>query len=315
MPGDLTGETVPQPAIDVSALARASGGFAMVALDQRESMRAMFAERQPDNQPVPDERLTEFKLAATRVLSPHASAVLLDRQFALDQALDTGAAGPGCAVIAAADRLLPRGDELVGATELDDELDAGHYRQLGAAALKLLVIYRPDEDPAGRISLVERFVDRCRHAGLVSIVEPVSRAPVAGGDWDWDEGVLAAARELGRLGADLYKAEVPMRGRGDPDEIRRRCAAITTAVDCPWVVLSSGVAAETFPEMVRLACAEGAAGFLAGRGIWQTVIQNWAPGDDLETGLREIALPRLRRLAELVETVVGSSKPSTAGPA
>jgi sulfofructosephosphate aldolase len=46
------------------ALTRPSGAFAMLAIDQRESMRAMFSEYQKT--PVTDSQLTEFKLAALR---------------------------------------------------------------------------------------------------------------------------------------------------------------------------------------------------------------------------------------------------------
>ena len=52
--------------------------------------------------------------------------------------------------------------------------------------MKLLVIHRPDEPAATRVAMVEEFVDRCRSAGLVSIIEPVAKAPRRGGDWDWD---------------------------------------------------------------------------------------------------------------------------------
>jgi sulfofructosephosphate aldolase len=51
----------------------------MLAIDQRESMRAMFAEHQ--SHPVTDLQLTRFKLAVLKPLSPIASAVLSDRQF------------------------------------------------------------------------------------------------------------------------------------------------------------------------------------------------------------------------------------------
>jgi len=271
----------------------------MLAVDQREALRAMLAEHQ--QAPVGDEQVTAFKLAATRILTPFASAVLLDKQFVLDRAIAEGAIAPGCALIVAGDRFIPAAGELVGDVEIDLDVDPEHYRAKGATAMKLLVIHRPDGDPRKRIALVERFVERCRAAGLASIVEPVSRKPLDGRDWSWDAGVLAAARELGALGADLYKAEVPLRGQGDPDEIRRRCAAITAAVDGPWVVLSSGVPPDAFPGAVELACAEGASGFLAGRAVWQGCIG--AP--DVERALREDAVPRLRRLAELVDTAVG----------
>ncbi len=285
---------------DPSSLARPSGAFAMLAVDQREAMRAMFAEYQ--SEPVTDEQVTAFKLAATRILTPHASAVLLDRQFVLDRAIEEQAVAPNCALIAAADHFIAGDDEIVADVEIDTTVDPAHYRDKGAAALKLLVIWRPDEDPDRRIGMVEEFVGRCRSAGQVSIIEPVSRKPRDGRDWDWDAGVLAAARELGALGADLYKAEVPLHGQGDAAEVRRRCAAITDVVSSPWVVLSSGVPQEVFPRAVELAVAEGASGFLAGRAVWRSCIG----AADIDKSLREEAVARLARLSDLVDAAVAS---------
>ena len=283
---------------DLSVLARPSGGFAMLAVDQREALRAMFAERQET--PVTDEQLTRFKVDATRILSPYASAVLVDKQFAFDQVVQAGVVAPNCGLIAGADLFIGGNGEFVTDVEIDREVDPKAVKEQGAVAMKLLVIYRPDTDPAIRIGLVEEFVHRCHDADLISIIEPVAKAPRDGRDWDWDNDVLAAARELGRLGADLYKAEVPLKGQGDHNEIRRRCAAITAAVDSPWVVLSTGVPAELFPTAVELACAEGASGFLAGRAVWASVIGS----DDIERDLHEISIPRLARLAAIVDAAV-----------
>lgn len=270
----------------------------MLAIDQREAMRAMFAEYQDG--PVTDDQVTGFKLAATRILSPHASGVLLDRQFVLDQAITERAVDRRCALIAAADEFIPSSNELVADVRIDEAVGPAHYRDKGAIALKLLVIYRPDGSPNNRIRMVEEFVDRCRAHGLVSIIEPVSRAPLNGGRWDWNDGVLAAARELGARGADLYKAEVPHHGEGETDRIRRDCAAITDSVTSPWVVLSSGVLQQAFPRAVQLACAEGAFGFLAGRAVWRSCIGQ----PDHERALHEDAVPRLQQLCQTVDEAV-----------
>ena len=283
---------------NLSILARPSGAFAMLAVDQREAMRAMFAEHQ--SEPVPDDQVTAFKLAATRTLTPYASAVLLDKQFVLDRAIAEQAVAPGCALIAAADEFIPSPTELVADVRIDWAVDPGHYRDKGALALKLLVIYRPDTDLAQRISMVEEFVERCRAHNLISIIEPLSRAPLAVPVWDWDAGVLAAARELGGLGADLYKAEMPLRGDGTDSEIRAACAAISEAVSSPWVVLSSGVHRDRFPHAVAQACAEGASGFLAGRAVWSACIG--AP--DPIRALEEDAVRRLDALCHAVDDAV-----------
>lgn len=290
--------TPPLTKPDLSVLTRPSGAFAMLAVDQREAMRAMFAEHQTE--PVTDAQVTEFKLAATRALTPYASAVLLDRQFVLDRAIEESAVAPDCALIAAADEFIPGPRELVADVRIDEAVDPAHYRARGAQALKLLVIYRPDGDSAARIDMVEEFVNRCSRNGLISIIEPVSRAPLADPEWDWDQGVLAAARELGGLGADLFKAEIPLHGEGDEDRVRAGCAAITEAVDSPWVVLSSGVHRDRFPRAVELACAEGASGFLAGRAVWSACI---AEPDPLEA-LGEDAVRRLEMLCQTVDDAV-----------
>ncbi|MER7070838.1 aldolase [Terrabacter sp. NPDC000476] len=297
-PSVTTVPTGTSPSAGLARIARPSGAFAMLAVDQREAMRAMFAEHRTE--PVTDAVLTDFKVTATRVLSPYASGVLVDKQFAFDTVVEQGVVDPSCGLIAAADHFIAGNGEFVTAVEIDRAVEAATVRDQGAVAMKLLVIHRPDEAAAQRIEMVEEFVDRCHGAGLVSIIEPVAKAPRGGGVWDWDECVVEAARELGGLGADLYKAEVPLKGQGDDDEIRRRCAQITEAVDSPWVVLSSGVPAEHFAHAVELACREGASGFLAGRAVWASVIGS----DDVERDLHEVSIPRLQRLGALVDEVV-----------
>lgn len=280
------------------ALTRPSGAFAMLAVDQREAMRAMFAEF--GDGPISDTQVADFKLAAIRALTPYASAVLVDRQFAWDRTVAEGAVAPGCGLIAAADEFHPGPDELVGEVTIDRAMEPARVKAQGAAAMKLLVLWRPDEPAEPRVAMVREFVARCQGAGLASIIEPISRKPRDGRPWDWNAGVLAAARELGGLGADLYKAEVPLHGEGNEAAIRAGCAALTRALPCPWVVLSSGVPQELFPRAVEFACREGAAGFLAGRAVWRAVIGQ----ADTAAALQADAVPRLRALGDLVDRVV-----------
>jgi sulfofructosephosphate aldolase len=297
VPDPLTSVVAGDGARDLSSIARPSGALAMVAIDQREALRAMMAERRCE--PVGDADVTAFKLDATRALTPYASGVLLDRQFVLDQAIEQGAVTRGCGLIAAADHFVPGTDELVADAVIDEEVDPARYAACGVVALKLLIVWRPDEDPQRRVDMVHDFVARARAAGLISIIEPVSRAPRDGRDWDWGAGVLAAARELGDLGADLYKAEVPLHGEGDEADVRRECAAISDAVGSPWVVLSSGVRDEVFPHAVELAMREGASGFLAGRAVWRTCLA----AADVRSSLQRDAVARLQRLCEVVDRV------------
>ena len=85
----------------LASLARPSGAFAMVAIDQRESLRTIF--RNETGAEVDDATLVAFKIAVARVLSPHASALLVDRPFGLAPTRDAGVLDPSCALIVADD--------------------------------------------------------------------------------------------------------------------------------------------------------------------------------------------------------------------
>lgn len=185
----------------------------MLAVDQREAMRLMFAAAgQP--KPIADSVLTDFKVAATRILSPYASAVLADKQFCLEQIVEQGAVANSCGLIVAAD-LLSRNGIPVDSVEIDMSVDPHKAREMGAKAMKLLVLWREDEPAEERLAMVDKFVRRCRSAGLVSIIEPVVRPPRRGWDFDRESAIVAAAAELGGTEADLYKAEMPLGGKGD----------------------------------------------------------------------------------------------------
>ena len=286
----------------LDALRRPSGAFAMVALDQRESLRTML-ELARGGHPGPDD-VAAFKVAASRALSPHASAVLLDRETGLPGVLDAGALAPGAALLVAADRICqPRGAP-VATTGLDGAVFRDAHLVEQAAAWKLLVIWHPDRGRARRSRLVSGFLAACRESGRPSVLEGIVRRPadVPPASWDHASAVLAAARELGGYGPDLYKAEVPTHGTADTATIVDASRAVSAAISCPWVVLSNGVAPDAFDDAAAAACEGGASGFLAGRAIWTASLV--AP--DVEAHLRDVAAPRLAALATRIDAVVAA---------
>ncbi len=287
---------------DLSVLKRPSGGFAMLAVDQREALRAMLSQAR-GGAAITDQQLIDFKLAAAKALTPSASAVLIDNQFALDAAVREHVVASNCALIASADLFIPAHDELVGEVAIDPDITPDQAKALGAVAQKLLVIWRADQPAEGRIELVQSFVTGCHAAGILAIIEPVCKKPVDPSvQWTWEEDVLKAARELGALGADLYKGEVPLHGKGDADAITRICSDMNDAIASEWVILSSGVAEADFPRAVRLAMSAGASGFLAGRAVWASCLG----ADDVEESLRTDAVSRLQAYAAIVDEAMGS---------
>jgi sulfofructosephosphate aldolase len=273
-------------------LARPSGGLAMVAMDQRESLRGLLAKHRAG--PVGDDVLTGFKLAVAREVGRHASGFLIDREFGFQTVVDEQVLPPDCGLILAADSLSYQDDGRVFDTAIDPLVDPDKVKRQGAVALKLLVVWRDDGQADRRVAMSAEFVRSCAAAGLVSVLEGVAR-PASGGYSD--RLFVEAARELGGLRPTLYKAQVPRAGKGDPAEIGAVCARLTEVLPVPWVVLSQGVSIMDFPGAVELACRNGASGFLAGRAIWSDTV---AAADPVPL-LRERAVGRLRRLAELVD--------------
>jgi sulfofructosephosphate aldolase len=274
------------PSLD--ALARDSGTFAMVAMDQRESLRTMLAQHRGT---VDDARMTRFKAAVARELAPHASGFLIDRHYAFEEIVDQGLVPRSCGLLLAVDALEQPPGGLVEDTDLDEGVDAAAAAARGVVALKLLVIWRDDEERERRLETSRRFVELARAHGLLSVLEGVVRAN------DREAAIVKAARELAAVGADLYKCEVPLQGRGEPGEIERRAREIDAVLGCPWVVLSQGVEPEAFPAAVAAACRGGASGMLAGRALWTSVLA----ADDPTLLLRERSAPRLRELGEIVD--------------
>jgi sulfofructosephosphate aldolase len=277
--------------ITLDALARDSGTFLMVAMDQRESLRSMFAQHFAE--PIADERLVNFKLDVARELSPHASGFLIDQDYGFHEVVRQELVPESCGLLLAADALVQEPGGLVEDTDLDAAVDAAAAREAGADGLKLLVIWRDDEDRARRLELSRRFVELCERNGLLSVLEGIVRTAPE----ERDAAIVAAAQELSSVGPSLYKVEVPLHGKGPAEEIERRCAEIDAEVPMPWVVLSNGVEPADFPTAVEAACRAGASGMLAGRAIWSDVVGE----EDPVPLLRERSVERLQSLASIVD--------------
>lgn len=251
----------------VQQLSTEDGHLAVLAADQRVSLRGMFERAGGAGD---DEVLRDFKRALVTALAPAASAVLLDPEVALPDVVDQG--------------LVPRSAGLmvsleVSGTVRDGDLAAAHLlprfgaagvRRMGGTAAKLLVRLRPDrEDADGHNGRVVRDVVRdCAQHDLLAVVEGlVYRLP------DESEQEYIGRRPqlirdcavlLEECGARYLKLEYP--------GSEAACRAITGAIGVPWAVLSAGVDHEVFTGYLQAARAGGASGFISGRSIWKDAV-------------------------------------------
>lgn len=281
----------------LTKLARPSGALAMVAVDQREALRGMFAVHQSDA--VPDSQLTQFKVDVARELSPYASALLVDQEFGIDAIIDQKALQGGCGLIAAADLLVGPAGGAATDTAIDLAVDPIRMRDIGSVGLKFLILWRNDESPDVRAKLVENFNKLCQVSGLPSIIEIIVKPPIdSSRRFNREEELIIAAREAASWKPDLYKAEVPFYGEGDLNLVTKNAERISEAIGSPWVVLSNGVKQPFFNDAVKACAMGGASGFLAGRAVWADIVG----ATDIPKALREVSIPRLEKLAQIVDT-------------
>lgn len=143
---------------DLTPIARDSGALAMVAMDQRESLRHMF-DLAGAGRPA-DEVLVEFKLAVAERLGARASGFLIDRHLGFEQVRARSLLPPRSGLILAVDGL--------GTVALRVET---RYPEEGT--VRVLV----EEAPAGRWDLGLRVPGwasgaRLEEGGAVRDVEP-----------------------------------------------------------------------------------------------------------------------------------------------
>lgn len=283
---------------NLAALKTDRGRFAMVALDQRESLRAMFP-RTLDGGFVSDDVLRDFKATGACLLSPHASGLLLDRGLGLPDGRPEGY-NSDCGLIVAADILHQETGAALTSSSIDPQIDADFLRSVGASAVKFLVLWHRGHGAAEREALVRDIVRLAEEADVLSLVEGIVR-PDDDGSWASDEerhaAILDAAAEISSYGPDVYKAEVPGYRPGNLSLVQEQSQRMSQIVGREWVVLSNGVRQDEFPEAMRAAVAGGASGFLAGRAVWMNIVGVERQND----AFRDQALPQLERLVSIAD--------------
>ena len=202
----------------MKAVSDQRGVIAAAAMDQRGSLKSAIAkEKGIDKKDVPAQMLEEFKTAVTRVLTPHASAILLDPEYGLPAARARSA---NAGLLLAYEN---SGYDNTHPGRLPDLLDIWSVRRLAAAGadcIKILLYYTP-YDPAHvndiKHAWVERIGGECAAADIPFFLEFV------GYQENGDEKGIEFARKKPEIvtatmtefskpqyGVDVLKVEVPV---------------------------------------------------------------------------------------------------------
>jgi tagatose 1,6-diphosphate aldolase len=284
----------------MKALSNERGIIAAAAMDQRGSLQKSLAgARGVDVKAITPAVMSEFKVAVSKALTPHASAILLDPEFGLEAAK---ARNRNAGLLLAYEL---SGYDNTRPGRLPDLLPHVSVKRLvdwGADAVKILIYYTPfDEHSINDVkhAFIERIGAECEDYDIPFFLEFVGYDPKGG-----DEKGLEFARhkpEIVRKSmeefskpqykVDVLKVEVPVNAeyvegsgvyKGQKAYTReealkhfREAAAVATK---PFIYLSAGVSNAQFTESLKMASEAGTdySGVLCGRATWKEGIPVYA---------------------------------------
>ena len=279
-PGKLAG---------MKAVSDGRGVIAAAAMDQRGSLQKALAKEKGGD--ISDRDMEEFKILVAEVLTPHASAILLDPEWGIP-ASKRRARNAG--LLMAYEKT---GYDKTGPGRLPDLLDHWSVRRLkevGTDCIKILLYYTP-YDPKDvndqKHAWVERIGDECRANDIPFFLEFVGYEEGA------DEKGIDFAKKKPRIvahsmaeftkdryGVDVMKVEMPINmkfvegtrafagqkaySKQEAMDHFRRSAEVATR---PFIYLSAGVSNAEFTESLELAAEAGTrfSGVLCGRATWK----------------------------------------------
>lgn len=292
----MTEDTVPLPKRVPSgkyrrlmALSDEQGVIAALAIDQRGSLKKALTALTGREVTTPE--IMEFKTLVSEVLTPYASAILLDPQYGLDAA---GQRAARTGLLLAYEVTGYDTTKKGRLPALESEWSVTRIVEAGADAVKVLIYYDPDDDMSinnMKHAFVERIGAECRAYDIPFFLEVVSYSDSIGDEKGLafaqvkPQKVAKLAREFSRsrYGVDVLKLEIPvnMKYLANPDhsgpsaytrdEAIQHFRAVAVEARVPFIFLSAGVSNAIFLASLALANESGVlyAGVLCGRATWQ----------------------------------------------
>jgi tagatose 1,6-diphosphate aldolase len=277
----------------MQALSNKGGVIAAAAMDQRGSLQKSLASAKgvPAKE-IPDSMMEEFKVAVSKILTPHASAILLDPQWGLPAA-KARAANAG--LLLAYEESGYDNTQPGRLPDLLPHMSAKRIKDLGADAVKILIYYTPFDDPQVndiKHAFIERIGAECEDVDVPFFLEFVGYDPAGGDEKGFEfakkkpDVVIGAMTEFSKphYKVDVLKVEVPVNAeyvegssvykgmkaysREEALHLYRKAAAVASK---PFIYLSAGVSNAQFIESLHMASESGTdySGVLCGRATWK----------------------------------------------
>ncbi len=296
----------------LKALSTERGIIAALAIDQRSALRKLFASASGRAAAdIPGDWLTDYKTHVSKLLTPYASAILLDPEYGLPAA----AQRDSLAGLLLAYEKTGYDKSIPGRLPSTlDRFSVARLKQAGANAVKVLLYYSPFSAAsinAEKYAWVCRVSDECIAEDIAFFLEIVcyhDEMDEKGPEFARikPDVVVRSVEEFCKpqYAVDVIKVGVPVNMKfvqspkvAKEQSLYTREEALghfrraSDACSLPFIYLSEGVSNELFGEALDLAAAAGSAfsGVLCGRATWQDGVEVFVKhgGDKLDTWLSQ----------------------------
>ena len=284
----------------LNALANEKGVIAAAAMDQRGSLRkAIAAAKGVPQSEISNEMMQEFKVIVSKVLTPHASAILLDPEYGLPAAK---ARAKNAGLLLAYEESGYDNTKPGRLPDLLPYVSAKRIADWGANAVKILLYYTPFERAEIndiKHAFIERIGAECEYNQIPFFLEFVGYDSAGGDEKGFEfakrkpEVVTKSMEEFSKphYNVDVLKVEVPVNAefvegssvfkgqaaytRKQALEYFRKSAEVAKK---PFIYLSAGVDNAQFVESLSMAAEAGTdySGVLCGRATWKDGIPIYA---------------------------------------
>src|SRR5579871_3454663 len=314
----------------LKALSNDRGGIAAAAMDQRGSLKKpLAAARGVDQKTITNEMMAEFKTIVTRVLTPHASAILLDPEYGLPAAK---ARSRNAGLLLAYEE---SGYDNTQPGRLPDLLPHASVKRIvdwGADAVKILIYYTPFDDPSVndiKHAFIERIGAECETYEIPFFLEFVGYDPKGGDEKGLEFAknkpavVKGSMQEFSKpqYKVDVLKVEVPINAefvegssvykgqkaytRAEALKYFKDAAAVAAK---PFIYLSAGVSNAQFTESLKMAAEAGTdfSGVLCGRATWKDGMPVYAKqgAKALEDWLQKEGVQNINAVNDAIKSAV-----------
>jgi len=287
-------------------IATTDGIFSICAMDHRGSFQKMIETEQMHKVDYKD--IVEYKLDLCDSLAPHSSGILLDPIFGASQCIASSMLPGRIGLLVSIEATGYENQHDGRVTKLQGGWSVEKIKRMGAAAVKILIYYRPDTKQVAikQLETIKYIARQCQKFDIPLLVEPVTYAIKAENTESREyalkkpELVIETARQTTSLSIDVLKSEFPanLQYEMNRSKLLELCQRLDQASSVPWVILSAGVDYEQFRQQVEIACQAGASGFLGGRAIWQDALKIRERKERTKF-LRTTVAGRLKELGEL----------------